>query len=134
MWTNKLTGTDGQDLPSSIAVSATGSSALNALGLPTQTIQYVPSNTLINNSALQAGDSFTIKVGNTAATTITIDPNETYQTLKEKILVASENQLKVSVVPGGNGQSLSLTPRRHRRRPFSWAQDPMARMRWQDLA
>ena len=109
VWTNKLTGADGQDLPSSIAVSATGSSALNALGLPTQTIQYVPSNTLINNSGLQAGDTFTVKVGNTAATTITIDANETYQTLKQKILVASENHLKVSIVPGSNGQSLSLT-------------------------
>ena len=109
VWTNKLIGTDGQDLPSSIAVSSNGSSALNALGLPTQTIQYVPSNTLINNSALQAGDTFTVRVGNTAATTITIEANETFQTLKQKILVASGNHLKVSVVPGGTGQSLSLT-------------------------
>lgn len=108
VWTNKLIGTDGQDLPSSIAVAANGSSALNALGLPTQTIQYVPSNTLINNTALQAGDTFTIRVGNTAATTITIDANETFQTLKQKILVASGNNLKVSVSPGGNGQTLTL--------------------------
>jgi len=109
VWTNKLTGQDGQDLPSSIAVSANGSSALNALGLPTQTIQYIPSNTLINNSALQAGDTFTVKVGNSAATTITIDANETFQTLKEKILVASENNLKVNVLPSGNSQTLTLT-------------------------
>jgi len=109
-WTNSLTGDDGQNRPNSIAVSATGSSALNLLGLPAQTIQYAPSPYLVDNSALQAGDKFSITLANGTTNTITIDPQETLQTLAAKINTASQNQLTASVGIATNGSDLTIKP------------------------
>jgi Beta-propeller repeat len=110
IWSNSLIGDAGQDRPSSVAVAQNGSSVLNLLGLPSQTIEYVPSPYLVDNSGLQAGDSFTIGLSSGVRTSVTIDPTETLQTLAAKINHASQGQLTASVGIGVDGSVLNIKP------------------------
>ena len=115
-WTSSLTGDAGQDRPNSIAVSANGSSALNLLGLPAQTINYAPSTYLVDNSPLQAGDKFSITLANGSTSTVTIDAKETLQTLAAKINTASQNQLTATVGIAVNGSNLTIKPTNSRQK------------------
>jgi hypothetical protein len=113
-WSQQLTGIDGQDVPNSIAVSSTGASVLDALGLPTGKISYTPPNKLVDISSLRAGDSFSIQIGTGAAAKITIDANETLDTLASKIQLASGYNAKAKSVFSTNGYALQIAPNNDR--------------------
>ncbi len=111
VWTNSLVGSDGQDLPNSIAVDTTGASSLNALGLPSQTINYAQPTTLIDTSSVQAGDKFSVTLPSGLSQTVTIAATDTLQTLATKIEQASQNNLTASVTIGTNGdRQLTIKP------------------------
>ena len=108
-WSNVITGPNNEAAPHSIAVDPTGSSVLDLLGLPTGTINYTPNPSLTANSALAAGDQFTI-TAYSVARTITIDPGETLQTLADKITRDSGYQATAKVVTNSGVQELQITP------------------------
>lgn len=90
LWSRTEQGVDGIDTPTSVAVASSGdSSSLNALGLPTGTLQYAQDSTLVANTSVRAGDTFQVKVGSGVATTITIQEGDTYQSLAQEIEQAS---------------------------------------------
>jgi hypothetical protein len=111
-WSNTFTGTDHQAAPDSIAVDATGASSLDALGLPTGTIAFIPSQNIMANSSLQVGESFLVKSNfNALPQKVTIAANDTLLTLAQKITQASGYGASVQVVTGTGGvQQLKITP------------------------
>jgi hypothetical protein len=108
-WSNVISGPNNESAPHSIAVDPNGSSVLDLLGLPTGSINYKPNPNLTANSALVAGDEFTI-ASNGVTRSITIDPNETLQTLATKITRASGYQATAKVVTNSGVQQLQITP------------------------
>ena len=111
-WSNTFNGPENQSAPNSIAVDATGASSLDALGLPTGTIDFSPSQNLMANSSLQVGESFLVKSNfNALPQTVTISADDTLQTLAQKITQASGYGANVQVVTGTGGvQQLQITP------------------------
>jgi len=110
------------DASTSIAVGATGASALDRLGLPSGTIQlgaamlntnpFVVDNgpLVTTDTSARAGDQFQIKVGNSPATTITIAADDTMSSLAEKIRSAGLFEVNVQSLTGSSGTTLELTP------------------------
>jgi len=111
-WSNTFNGTDNQAQPDSIAVDSTGASSLDALGLPTGTISFTPSQNIMANSSLQVGEQFLVKSNFSALPqTVTIAADDTLQTLAQKISQASGYGASVQVVTGTGGlQQLQITP------------------------
>lgn len=131
-WSTQYTGLDHIVAPNSIAVGATGASSLDALGLPTGDLDFsqaqtvglsnlagltaasqvmVPAQTLVANSALRAGEQFTIKTNYSGvAQTITIEADDTLQTLSQKISRASGFSASVSTVTSNGVQQLQIKP------------------------
>jgi hypothetical protein len=111
-WSNTFTGPESQSDPNSISVDTTGASSLDALGLPTGTIDFTPSQNLLANTSLQAGESFQVKSNfNALPQTVTISADDTLQTLAQKITQASGYGANVQVVTGTGGvQQLEITP------------------------
>jgi hypothetical protein len=108
-WSNVINSANNQSAPHSIAVDPTGSSVLDALGLPTGTINYTPNQALTANSSVVAGDQFTV-AANGVTRTITINAGETLQTLATKIQQAASYQATAKVVTTGGVQELQITP------------------------
>jgi hypothetical protein len=111
-WSNTFTGTDHQAAPDSIAVDATGASSLDALGLPTGTISFIPSQNIMANASLQVSESFLVKSNfNALPQKVTIAASDTLLTLAQKITQASGYGASVQVVTGTGGvQQLKITP------------------------
>jgi hypothetical protein len=110
-YSRRFSGKDGMATPTSIAVSSTGASVLDRLGLPTGSIGGDTSQQLTSESSLRAGDQFTIATGNLPPTTITIDPGETLQTLATKIGRATGSNAVATITTSLTGaQSLSIKP------------------------
>ncbi len=94
----RYSGADGMVQPGGIAVSQNSSSVLDKLGLPMGTIQYTDSNLVVSGTSTRAGDQFYMVDPDTGVRkTITIDANETLDTLAKKITRASSYKLNVSV-------------------------------------
>jgi hypothetical protein len=104
-----FTGPNNEAAPHGIAVDPTGSSVLDALGLPTGTINYTPNPNLVANSGLAPGDEFTVSAYGVSHT-ITIEADDTLKTLAEKIQAASNFQATAKVVTTGGVQQLQITP------------------------
>jgi hypothetical protein len=110
-WTQRITGKDGYATPSAISVSATGASALDKLGLPSGTLSYTASTSLVSATGVRAGDTFQITSSDLGVpTTITIAANETLESLQAKILRATGYKAKVSIVSDGANRRLSIAP------------------------
>jgi hypothetical protein len=110
-YSRRFSGKDGMTTPTSIAVSSTGASVLDRLGLPTGSIGGDTSQQLTSQSSLRPGDQFTIATGNLPPTTITIDPGETLQTLATKIGRATGANAVATVTTSLTGaQALSIKP------------------------
>ena len=110
-WTQRLSGKDGYATPTAIAVGATGASALDKLGLPSGTIDYTRSASIVSATSIRAGDTFQIVAGKSgAAKTITIDAKDTLETLATKVRRATGFQAKVEVVSDGAVRKLKITP------------------------
>ena len=111
-WSSSFSGDNGSAAPSSIAVSSTGSSALDLLGLPqgALAVQNQPSQLLVANTSVQAGDKFYIQTGDGAAQAVTIDADDTYSTLAQKIEVASGYNATVTTLTFDGQQQLRIVP------------------------
>ena len=110
-WSSQFNTAGDQARPTGIAVDAQGASGLDALGLPRGTITFAPNQTLLANSALQAGDQFAIRTNfSGVAQTVTIDAADTLQSLSQKISRAAGFQVSVQITTTGAEQTLKITP------------------------
>lgn len=110
-WSQRVTGKDGYATPTSVAVSASGASALDAFGLPSGKMDFSQSNRIVSATSARAGDTFQIRTRERGAlTTITIDANDTLETLADKIKRASGFRAKVETASNGNSRVLKISP------------------------
>lgn len=109
-WSRTLTGRDGIDAPTGIAVAQGGASALDALGLPNGTIDYSKSTTLVGSTSVRAGDEFQIKAGSGAAKTITIQPGDTFASLAAEINSATGFQASATTSTVNGKTVLKIVP------------------------
>ncbi len=111
-WSSTFSGNNGSAAPSSIAVSNTGSSVLDLLGLPQGqlAVQNQPSQLLVANTSVQAGDKFYVQTGAGAAQAVTIDADDTYETLAQKIEVASGYNATVTSMTLNGEQQIRIAP------------------------
>ncbi|HEY0107672.1 MAG TPA: hypothetical protein VGB91_16445 [Rhizomicrobium sp.] len=109
-WTKQTGGLDGISTGAGIAVDTSGSSVLDALGLPKGTINPVQSVDLTAQTSLRAGDSFKIQIQGVAArtATVTIDAGETLQSLATKINIQLQTYGKASVNYTGGAEGLKI--------------------------
>jgi len=110
-WTRQFGGADGVSTGSGVALDPTGSSVLDALGLPQGTVNPNQSVDLTQQTTLRAGDSFQIQIEGTAprTTTITINPGETYDTLVTQINAELGAVGKAAVNYTGSNQDMTIT-------------------------
>jgi hypothetical protein len=109
-WTERMGGKDGYATPTSIAVGATGASVLDKLGLPSGTVDYTRSTSIVSATSIRAGDSFQIVMGSGAPKTITIAANDTLDTLATKVRRATGYRAKIEVVSDGDVRKLKISP------------------------
>lgn len=110
-WSDQYSGLDNTVAPNSISVATTGASALNALGLPTGSLDFSPPQTITANSSVVAGDQFTIATSySPSPQTITISATDTLATLATKINQATAYEANATVTTGAGGvQELNVT-------------------------
>lgn len=110
-WSQRLTGKDGYATPTSISVDQSGSSSLDAFGLPKGVMDFTQSERLVSATAARAGDTFQIRTRERGTlTTITIDAKDTLETLADKIKRASGFRAKVETSSDGNTRKLKISP------------------------
>ena len=110
-WVRQYGGADGQSTGASVAIDPNGSSVLDALGLPTSTINLNQSLDLTTATTLRAGDSFQIQIATGSSkrtTTISIDAGETLNSLTNKINAELSSYGKASVSYGSGGEGLKI--------------------------
>ncbi|MGC9953798.1 MAG: hypothetical protein ABSD21_05940 [Rhizomicrobium sp.] len=112
-WTRQYGGVDGQSTGQSIAIDQTGSSVLDALGLPRGSVNVNQTTDLESATTLRAGDSFRVQIQGEAARTFTvrIDKGETLQSLVTKINGEFGANGKASINYGAKGESLKIEVR-----------------------
>ena len=110
-WTQQYGGASGQSTGAAVAVDPNGASVLDALGLPSGTINVKQSVALASQTTLRAGDSFKMKIEGVAerSFTITIDAGETFGSLVTKINAQLGATGKAEIVYTGHAQSLKIT-------------------------
>ena len=110
-WTKQYGGASGTSTGAGIAIDPTGSSVLDALGLPRGEVHIAQSVDIASATTLRTGDSFQIKI-DTAATsrtaTISIDAGETMQSLADKISNAMVFAGKANVTYANGGHALKI--------------------------
>jgi hypothetical protein len=110
-WEQRLTGKDGYATPTSIAVDASGASALDTFGLPRGTMDFTQSDKIVSSTSARAGDTFQVRTrARGTLTTIKIDANDTLDTLADKIRKATGYSAKVEFASNGNSRSLRISP------------------------
>ncbi len=109
-WTQQFGGTDGQSTGNAVVVNPTGSSVLNALGLPSGTVSTAQSVYLQSATSLQTGDSFQIQIEGTGGSTgtVTIGADETLQSLATQINDVLLTKGKASVTYANGGETLKI--------------------------
>jgi hypothetical protein len=113
-WSRRFTGTSQRAAPTAIAVDPTGASVLDRLGLPSGVLGLDSSQQLTAVSSLRAGDQFTVQVNGMPPTTVTLQANETLDTLSLKIQRASNFSAKVTVESTlDNQHQLKIEPAYH---------------------
>lgn len=108
-WSRRFTGKDGYAAPESIAVDPFGATSLDRLGLPMGELDLSQSKRLTASSSLRPGDQFTVKADGRTQT-VTIDNNETLDTLAQKIRRASNFEAKVTIGSSDGVRKLTITP------------------------
>lgn len=103
-WSRRFTGTAGYATPTSLAVDATGASALDRLGLPKGTLDMTGSQQLTAVSSLRAGDQFEVRSSlSSVKKTVTIATGDTLESLATKLRRALDFQADVKIVSGTDG-------------------------------
>lgn len=96
-WDRTFLGEGGVVRPMTVSVASGGASVLDRLGLPQGAIDYKASTRLVDSTSARAGDQFFIDLGGGRLRTVTIEANDTYETLAKKISVASQNRLEAKI-------------------------------------
>ena len=110
-WSQRLSGKDGFATPTSVAVSASGASALDLFGLPSGTMAFKQSERITTSTSARPGDTFQIRTRERGPlTTITIEAGDTLETLADKIKRASGFRAKVETVTSGDSRVLKISP------------------------
>ena len=109
-WVRQYGGALGQSTGQGVAIDNTGSSVLDALGLPRGTISENQSLSLTAQTTLRVGDSFQMELEGVAPRTftITIGQGETLQSLTTKINAELGSAGTASVNFGANGEGLRI--------------------------
>jgi hypothetical protein len=109
-WTRQYGGADGTSTGQGVAFDDSGSSVLDALGLPKGQISFNQTVDLTAATTLRAGDSFQIKIDSSSSrtATVTIDQGETLTSLVRKINIEMQNTGKASVAYGSGKESLKI--------------------------
>jgi hypothetical protein len=110
-WTRQYGGASGTSTGNGLAIDPTGSSVLDALGLPRGEIDINQSVDLAAATTLRPGDSFQIAINTQAASrtaTITVEDGETLQSLADKISNAMVFAGKASVTYANGGHALKI--------------------------
>ncbi|MFN3514190.1 MAG: hypothetical protein ACK41C_14170 [Phenylobacterium sp.] len=114
-WSQRFTGQDKFGAPNSISVDMTGASALDRLGLPKGYVDYTDSQLVTSGTAARAGDQFQIRVRPGARpVTITIEANDTLDTLAQKVRRATGFQVRVDLPSDGERRMLQIRPQNSR--------------------
>jgi hypothetical protein len=110
-WSRQYSGRGSVAAPTGIAVSATGSSILDKLGLPSGAVDYSASAQVVANTSARAGDGFYVRAGQSgAAKLITIAANDTYKTLATKISRALGFQANVTTMTVSGVTQMQIKP------------------------
>ena len=114
-WSQRFTASEKMTTPTSIAVDPAGASALDRLGLPTGKVAYSDSQLVTSATSARPGDTFQIRrrIGGPAVT-ITIEANDTLETLAKKIQRATSFGVKAEVVSDGDVRKLQIRPQNSR--------------------
>jgi len=108
IWTEQLKGSKGYNGSSALAFSATGSSVLTKLGLPTGLYDNKQSRDIETQTSARTGDYFYIAVNGGAAKKITLKEGDTFDTLAKRINLSSFRYIKASQTIGSNGPELKI--------------------------
>ncbi len=110
-WTQQYGGASGQSTGAAVAVDPNGASVLDALGLPSGTVNVNQSVTLGSQTTLRAGDTLQMKIEGVAPRTftITIDKGETFDSLVTKLNGQLGSAGKATVNYTGGSQNLKIT-------------------------
>ncbi len=84
-WSQQFGKTSGYNNASAVAFSSAGSSVLTKLGLPTGLVQTGETRNIVTQTSAREGDHFFISIDNGRKRKITIEENDTFQTLAKKI-------------------------------------------------
>ena len=109
----RYTGTNGTVTPNGIAVSANSGSVLDRLGLPLGKIETTDSKLITSGTSVRTGDQFYLVDPKTGVRkTITIEANDTLESLATKITRASGYKLTADVtkVTGKQIDRLDIKP------------------------
>lgn len=109
-WSRRFSGKEGYAAPSAIAVDPNGASSLDRLGLPSGTLDLSDSKKITAASAIRAGEQFTVRAGSGRAATVTIEANDTLDTLAQKIRRATGFQAKVTIGSSDGVRKLTVAP------------------------
>jgi hypothetical protein len=110
-WTRQFGGSQGVSTGAGIAIAPSGSSVLDALGLPQGAISPTQSVDLTQQTTLRAGDSFQIEIQGVAprTATITIAQGETYNSLVTKINAQLGQTGIAAVNYTGSAENMTIT-------------------------
>lgn len=109
--TQRVSGKDGIATVTSIAVDKTGASALDKLGLPKGTLLYADSTKIVSATSARAGDTFQIRTSEGGRLgTITIEANDTLETLAVRMKRIAGFKAKIEIVNDGEFRRLKITP------------------------
>lgn len=107
----RFTGKDTMVAPTAISVDVSGASVLDKLGLPKGELAYSDSQRVTAATSARAGDQFQIRTRSGARpVTITIEENDTLETLATKIRRATGFSVKVEVIPDATQRQLQIKP------------------------
>jgi hypothetical protein len=109
-WSRRFTGKDGRAAPAAIAVDPRGASVLDRLGLPSGVLDVSGSQRVTARSSVRGGDEFTMRSGDGAWKTVTIEEKDTLDTLAQKIRRASNYQAKVTITTISGMRQLQIAP------------------------
>lgn len=101
-------GAYGSNGSTALAFSATGSSILSKLGLPSGTYDNKQTYDIESQTSVRAGDHFFISVNGGPAKKITIRAGDDYESLAKSIQKASYQFIEVTPITGKNGQELKI--------------------------
>jgi len=85
VWTKLFGGGQGLSDATSVSVNAQGGSVLSKLGLPSGEVAANQSRNVVSQTSVRAGDYFYVSVNGGSKHKITIDEDDTFQTLAAKV-------------------------------------------------